>query len=693
MQFLAPLFIFAGVLGATVPLILHLLNRERAQRLVFSTIRFIKMSSQVNTQRHKFKKLILLIIRMLILGLLGFAFARPFFANQQAITANTSGHRHVVLILDNSFSMSYHNSLDQGKKLAIEIVDKLKPSDKATLIKVSNSTQIAKPLDTEHDLLRTVIDSTSLTNHTTDFLDAIQSANELLQEVKIGQKEIVMISDLQTLGWERFIETDQLDPNVTISFIDLHPAEDTHNLAISNIKVPPIVLMNQYQLEVAVRVANFSNRDFEKIPLNLFINQKLIETKLIDVPTHDITDVWFQVPYKGQTKQYGYAELPNDPITIDNRRYFQFEGRQTIDVYCLNGEPDGNSHNDEIFYLQRAIRALQKIVPIRFKSVSHFFSPNQIEDADLIILANVRNLTKNMARDLKSFVKSGGAIFITGGDQLDLDNYTLMLGTGSDPLLPCHLVSFVGDAADHAQSRVITNLNYNHPIFQPFKNPNHGDFSTSRFYRYIQAIPNNEAGILASFDDQNPTLIEKEYGRGRVLCFTSSIDREWTDMPIHAVYLPFLHEAIKHLVLNQSTQTISYLIGDTIELNNYNLTTGTEVAIFDPQGGETRLKVSEIGSSLYSNTELAGIYSAHTSGAENRKFCVNPDPRESDLTSKNIEELTSMLTNSNQQPTKISKEMIITYQKNTEKNQSLWWYVMLTLLILTIGEMFLANRV
>ncbi|SVB40106.1 uncharacterized protein METZ01_LOCUS192960, partial [marine metagenome] len=73
-----------------------------------------------------------------------------------------------------------------------------------------------------------------------------------------------------------------------------------------------------------------------------------------------------------------------------------------------------------------------------------------------------------MARDLKSFVKSGGAIFITGGDQLDLDNYTLMRGTGSESLLPCHLVAFVGDAADHAQSRVITNLNYNHPIFQPF---------------------------------------------------------------------------------------------------------------------------------------------------------------------------------------------------------------------------------
>ncbi|HIA70615.1 TPA: VWA domain-containing protein [Candidatus Poribacteria bacterium] len=692
MQFLTPFFIFAGVLSATVPLIIHLLNRERAQRLVFSTIRFIRMSSQANIQKHKLKKLILLIIRMLILGLLGFAFARPFFANQLAVTGNAGGHRHVVLILDNSFSMSYRNSLDRGKQLAIAVVDQLRPSDRATLIKVSNATQTAKPLDTEHDLLRTAIDSVSLTNHTTDFLNAIQSADELLQEVKIGQKEIVLISDLQTLGWERFIETDQLSPNVTIRFKDLHP-EDTHNLAISDIKVPSIVLMDQRRLEVIVRVANFGNRDFEKVPLNLFINQKLIETKLIDVATHDITDVWFQVPLTDHTKQYGYAELPDDPIMIDNRRYFQFEGRQTIEVYCLNGEPNRDSRNNEIFYLQKATQALQKIVPIRFKSVSHFLSPDQMKDADLIILANVGNLTEKMAKDLKSFVKSGGSLFITGGDQLDLDNYTLMLGTDRDSLLPCHLVAFVGDAADRDQYRIIANLDYNHPIFQPFKNPNHGDFSTSRFYRYIQAIPNDDARILARFDDQNPTLIEKEYGQGRILCFTSSIDREWTDMPIHAVYLPFLHEAIKYLALNQSTQATNYLVGDVVELNNYNLPANTEVAIFNPQGHETRLKINELGSALYSDTELTGIYSVHASGAENRKFCVNPDSRESNLTSKNAEELTSMLTNPNQQPTEISKEMIITYQENTEKNQSLWWYAMLTLFALTIGEMFLANRV
>ena len=73
-------FAIAGAIGASIPLILHLLNRERARRLIFSTVRFIQMSHQTNVRRHKLKRLLLLLMRILMLALLGLAFARPFFA-------------------------------------------------------------------------------------------------------------------------------------------------------------------------------------------------------------------------------------------------------------------------------------------------------------------------------------------------------------------------------------------------------------------------------------------------------------------------------------------------------------------------------------------------------------------------------------------------------------------------------------
>ena len=37
-----------------------------------------------------------------------------------------------------------------------------------------------KPLDTEHRQIQTAVMGAQLTNHTTDYLDAIQSADEIL---------------------------------------------------------------------------------------------------------------------------------------------------------------------------------------------------------------------------------------------------------------------------------------------------------------------------------------------------------------------------------------------------------------------------------------------------------------------------------------------------------------------------------
>jgi hypothetical protein len=44
--------------------------------------------------------------------------------------------------------------------------------------------------------------------------------------------------------------------------------------------------------------------------------------------------------------------------------------------------------------------------------------------------------------------------------------------------------------------------------------------------------------VLAAFDDGAPALVEARRGRGRVLLFTSTVDRDWNDWPIRTSFLP-----------------------------------------------------------------------------------------------------------------------------------------------------------
>ena len=312
------------------------------------------------------------------------------------------------------------------------------------------------------------------------------------------------------------------------------------------------------------------------------------------------------------------------------------------------------------------------------------------------------------AEHIKNFVANGGGLILTVGNNIETDTYKRHLG-GEDGLMPCDFVQAVGDAFNRDQFRVIATVQYDHPIFTPFKEPNHGDFGKARFYRLFQAVPTKDATVIASYDDGSPALFEKSYGNlGRVLCFTSTIDREWNDLPIRAVYLPFLHESIKYLALKSVDTTPSYRIGDSVELKVFDdeevadTTKRPEIAIFDPNNVETRVQPDENApegpsqnSIFYADTSVPGIYSAHISGGDTQYFVVNIDTSESDLAARDTEELTSMLKGAANEPVeeKPSAELVAQYREDVEKNQNVWAYLMLAVFALAVTEMFLANRV
>ena len=694
LQFLTPLFLAAGAAAASLPLIIHLLNREQARRLVFSTIRFIKMSHQANVQRHRLKQLLLLLMRILILALLGLAFARPFFADTPATTGGTGGVRNIVIILDTSYSMGYLDTFDQAKKATIELADDLQPSDTSALIFTSSRAKIVKPLDPEHRRIQSAVMGAQLTNHTTDYLDAIQSADEMLGEAEIGAKQIYFVSDLQRIGWESFVDTDKLSPDVEIAFVDVG-AKEPSNLAITGVSVPQVVLNEQKSAQVVVRVQNFGAQAVEALPVQLFIDDNNVGTTTLDIEPNDVIDALFPVRFQTEKIHTGYAALPGDHLEIDNTRYFRLQSLKSIKVHCVNGEQGRRDYESETFFLEAALEPGVQIVPIDLTQSRQLPNASEISKYDVIILANVEQLTGAEAQSLSAFVRGGGGLIITVGDRVDLEAYRSALGGGEEPLMPCNFVQPVGDALNHDQFSVLATLDYNHPIFHPFKDPNHGDFGKGRFYRYIQAVPLKGSTVLASFDDGTPALFEKGYGTGRVLCFTSTIDREWTDLPIHGVYLPFLYETIKYLALKRTDEKPDYRIGDIVELGGSQLPPGTEVAIFNPMGEEIRTEINENGGVIYDATEQPGIYSAHISGKEPRYFVVNPDAVESDLAARDPDELTSMLAGGREAAsTQVATAEIITrYHGEVEKNQGVWWYLMLGGFLLAVGEMFIANRI
>ena len=410
MGFLAGAFAIAGAVGASIPLIIHLLNRERARRLVFSTIRFIQMSHQTNVQRHRLKRLLLLLMRILMLLLLGFAFARPFFAQDPATAPELGGVRNAVIILDTSYSMQYEGVFERAKKEAINRLDSLNSADATALILSADKARQVLPLETEHAHIRTVIENAETTNYTTDYLDAIQTADEILKGISIGQKQIYLVGDLQKSGWENFLETDRLSPDVDIEFVNIGE-EQPKNRAITDINVPPVVLIEQKDTELVARVHNFSTERIENLPVNLYIDGRKAEAMQLDIEPNDSTDAAFnlQVDLQSESAHTGWVEIENDALEIDNRYYFTVQSMQSIKVHCVNGERKSTDIDDETFFLTRALKNVGgEGTPIDYTESVTFPSEAALQRYDVLILANVKQFSTAEAERIKTFVNSGG---------------------------------------------------------------------------------------------------------------------------------------------------------------------------------------------------------------------------------------------------------------------------------------------
>src|SRR5262249_43307735 len=102
------------------------------------------------------------------------------------------------------------------------------------------------------------------------------------------------------------------------------------------------------------------------------------------------------------------------------------------------------------------------------------------------------------------------------------------------------------------------------PDLRTLPRPAERRFSGARFYSYRAVSPTKDAQIIARFDDGAPALVERRVGNGRVLVWTSSLDLQGNDLPLKAVFLPFIHRMVTTLA--SYIERPSWLtVGDVLE--------------------------------------------------------------------------------------------------------------------------------
>jgi hypothetical protein len=400
------------------------------------------------------------------------------------------------------------------------------------------------------------------------------------------------------------------------------------------------------------------------------------------------------------------AELSPDALPADDRRFARVEVRRDLRVLIVDGEPRASRRDDEVFYLETALHPgdrgdtqldLSVVAPEELTT-------RRLSDFDVVFLCNVKSPDGSALRD---FVRRGGGLFVALGDNVDVDTYNSeLVGLLPSPLQALRTVGAIatdrddGEThADRGQAQQLADADHNHPIFAALAEGGEAGhaaaepFAAARFHRYalLRPLRDGDRGVVLHFADGAPALVEARIGDGRVLIFASTIDRDWNDLPIQPIFLPFMQQLTRYLgrapmqppdppILIGQPHQIPISVGDR----------RSEVAT--PDGRQRVFGPDQVAGRRtfeFSDTEKPGIYRVIATGGDGvartrptASFVVNIDAAESDPTpiaSVALAKLTGAAT---------TKSASAVPRRRVE----LWHALGAALLLLLLGEALLLRR-
>jgi hypothetical protein len=504
----------------------------------------------------------------------------------------------------------------------------------------------------------------------------VQQADTLLRGVKARAKEVCLISDLQRSGWRDFAGDLKLAPGVRLVVRPIAPPKGLADLAIVEADAPQSVAMSRSPRTLAVRVANFSTAERRDVEVALSMGGKEVAAQKISLRPGAAAPVRFRHAFESAGDSPGVIRVKaDDGVPANNEFWFNVRVIPRISVPILSGRVTSSPATDAAHFLKIAL-APGDDTPFLAKTLDAAKAlPEELAEARVVILANAGEVALPVRAALAALLKRGGGLLFLPGDRVDAGTFNRTLGD----LAPCKLRRIVAPAAraDEKAEAGIASVDYEHPIFEVFHRPHHGDLSRVRFTQFWEVTDSQLSRVLARLDDGRPAFLERQIGAGTSMMLVNPADLQWSNLPLRAIFLPFLHQTVRYLAVRTEGRT-AFHVGERLPV---------------PEGHRLRGPDGKLVESSDAVAAQPGLYALlDKGGKEAFQFAVNRDPAEADPAAVEPREIVAALE-------RVQGEVVAGEQSAQEGKRpsrddaaGLWWYVLLAVAMLSVGELALGNR-
>jgi hypothetical protein len=676
MNFLNPLFLIGSVLLA-VPVLIHLVRRERSEVVQFSSLMFLLKIPKRMIRQQMLKNLLLMLLRLLLIALIVGVFARPYMVQSASSDGpQVGGGRGLVMLLDTSYSMRYGMNFDKLKTEALSRINALGGGDRMALVAFSDSATVLSNATSDKGRLRAAVNTLEPGFSGTRFFEAFSVADRLLTQFPGQEQHLILISDFQRTGWNRSSRESVIAHDVKAEMVNVG-VEQSNNIGIDNVSVDATSFSRTYGGRVVARIHNYRRDREVSVPVAILINDREEARKNVTVPAGGTA-----------VAEFGGFELPlgfvkgkvrlnvDDPLPQDNEFLFTIERREKLNVMILDA-----GRTRQSFHLRAAFTAAPDL-PFNVKvGNASVVTPEELGSQDIVIFNDVPRLSDAVRNRMVDARKSGQGQLVVLGPNADLSWW------GAVPGFPVKPVRKVDVQNDRRKSAVyLTSYDRNHGIFKPFQSGARLALNTAQFFRFTEMEPKQGTSVVGKFDNGSPALVESSPEERGLLVFASSMDNVWNDLPLKPSFVLFLHETARYLTRYNAVRGW-YSLGEGIPV--IGAIEGGVARIINPEGAGESLGEMKSGEQRFYSPSTPGFYELRV-GREARVLAVNTPSGEGNLEMMLPEDLLASV-QSTEGEARQAGTFVADDELDYARRQMGWWYLLMVALIAGIVELYIAN--
>lgn len=700
MSFLNAWAIAIGATALLAPLAVHFLTKPRPVTFSLSTIRLLREVIEERRARSRIRDWLVLLLRMIAIGLLAMALARPIWRQNETVAAEPSGNASRVILLDVSQSMSAgaagSTALQQAQAVALRYLAYAADMEADLILVGASPRGTFGRLSTNLSSLRESVRQAEVRPERANVKTAMEEAGRLLENSG-GTRELVVISDFQRGNWSSLF-LDLIPEQTQVQFESVAP-DETANLAITAVRLPSQPIVGK-KCPIEVEIANHSDQEAEvRCQLSLGELHQTFEGRVAPQTTGVLSSV-AEFSNPGWFGGWAQLEANLDVLPADDVRPVAVHVTPPPRVLLISRQPLQKKPSSS-FYLEQALRiivARENISTATDQSVQRV-QPQRIDvagwsDADLLLLNHPGTLDVEVLKQVATRIRRGKALlYVTSelADGVNLQRLAEILGSGFQP--PVQLVS--PPEGTIRKNLFVRSVNGRQPPFQVFGDAGASSLRAVRFGGGLATRATSEGlrdQALAELSDSSTLLYRTSCDAGLIAVLNADLDQSnWCVQP---TFLPVLSELVQSLLSGRSQPSETFCGEPVVRLLPSDVSIDAKLA-----GGAVNLRTppaaeygrwewsASQGSLVWSWADPpgAGLYQLTSDGQPVVVIATATPPAEADLRTLDRTVIGDRLAGSRK----------IGYRDRTDEDQSddnLWNWLIVGCVLAMAGEICALRR-